>query len=100
MGRGSRLGTEHCQRIALGSICMELAKRGVVRDKFLEGHGLKAVYVNARVEHSGTAHDERPVVVARVVVDEFHEKLTTKMIRELYLETADNYINHEMEKGA
>lgn len=37
---------------------------------------------------------------ANVVVDEFHEKLTTKMIRELYLETADNYINHEMEKGA
>jgi len=35
-----------------------------------------------------------------VVHDEFHKKLTTKLIRKLYLETADAYIDHKAEVGA
>ena len=32
---------------------MELAKRGIVRNKLFEGHGLKSVHVNARIEPYG-----------------------------------------------
>lgn len=32
--------------------------------------------------------------------DEFHDKLTTKIIRKVYIEVADIYIDHESEKGA
>ncbi len=48
---------------------MELAKRGIVRNKLFEGNGLKSVHVNARIKHTGTSHDQRPVVVTRIVVD-------------------------------
>lgn len=32
--------------------------------------------------------------------DEFHDKLTTKLIKKVYLDVADIYIEHEAEKGA
>jgi len=35
-----------------------------------------------------------------LVSDIFHEKLTNKLIRELYLDTADKYIEWEERKGA
>ncbi len=65
----SCLRAEHRQGVDAGSVGMRLAKRLVVGEKLFERHRLEVVHVDARVEHSRTAHDELPVVVADVVVD-------------------------------